>query len=164
MAKEIQLTRGKVAIVDDEDFEWLSRISWHVKPDLHTSYAAWEQNGKSILMHHLLATKPVDHINGNGLDNQRCNLRSATRQQNQMNRGKHQKATSKFKGVFWSKRAKKWHASIRLNKKGIHLGYFISEVEAAKAYNRAAKELFGEFARPNLVETEPAKDTKPPAQ
>jgi hypothetical protein len=102
----------------------------------------------------------VDHRNGNTLDNRRCNLRLATRAQNVFNTAKRKaKATSKYKGVTWSKQASsngtkydgKWRAQIRHNSKLIHIGMFTNELEAARAYNSKAKELFGEFARLNDV-------------
>ena len=150
MSKEIQLTRGKVAIVDDEDFERLNQHNWCVRQGTKTFYAIREAQGKRIHMHHLICPKPVDHINGNGLDNRRCNLRQATQSQNRMNQSKGGGTSSKFKGVTWSKQSQKWQAQIKFHKKNKHLGLFISEVEAAKAYDKAAKQLFGTFAKPNF--------------
>lgn len=85
-----------------------------------------------------------------GLDNRRCNLRIVTRSQNHMNRRKALGFTSGFKGVFWVKRVGKWGASIGINYKDIHLGYFSSEIDAAHAYDKAAYENYGDFAILNL--------------
>ena len=91
----------------------------------------------------------VDHQDGDGLNNQRNNLRPATRQQNMRNGFKRAGCSSQFKGVCWAKREAKWVAKIRVNKRLLHLGYFIQEHLAAAAYSDAAKQFFGEFARTN---------------
>lgn len=91
----------------------------------------------------------VDHINGNRLDNRIENLRFANRSQNSMNRGKHKKFTSKFKGVSIAKREKKWRAGIMLNGEQIHLGFFLKEEDAAAAYNEASIKYHGEYGRLN---------------
>lgn len=153
----IQLTQGLYALVDGKDYEQLNKHNWYVNKIGNTYYAMKHtpaQNGKQgiILMHRVILglSKGVeaDHRNGCGLDNRRVNLRPATRNQNQWNR-RPQVKTSKYKGVSWNKGAKKWKAQIRFDSKKIHLGYFDSEIEAAKAYGRKAKEMFGEFARIN---------------
>ena len=90
----------------------------------------------------------IDHADGNGLNNQKDNLRFCTHSQNHMNR-KPTKGSSKYKGVSWHKAAKKWNARITLNKKTVSIGYFDSEIIAAKAYDEKAIELFGEFAKLN---------------
>ena len=109
-------------------------------------------------MHNMIMQPPkdlrVDHINHNKLDNRRSNLRLCTKQQNQWNRRKVVKnTTSKYKGVCWAKKNNKWQASLEFQKdkkrQSIYLGQFISEVEAAKAYNEAAIKHFGEFAKIN---------------
>ena len=157
--KEIPLTQGKVALVDDDDFEWLSQFKWYAVKFGRTFYAVRQAprvNGKqrTIWMHReVLGLKPgdprVDHRDGDGLNNQRMNLREATHRQNMMNsRGR--SGSSRFKGVDWDKRAKKWRARISVNGKKKHLGYFIDEEEAARAYDEKAKKIFGEFARVNF--------------
>lgn len=156
--KKIPLSQGQFAIVDDWNYEWLSRYKWYAKKDKYTYYAVRNSNTKNnklIFMHReIIKTPPnkqTDHRNGNGIDNREENIRICTGSQNNQNChrvwGK-----SKFKGVSWYKRYKKWLASIGFNGKAINCGYYDSEIEAAKAYNTKAKELFGEFARLNIIQ------------
>jgi len=96
----------------------------------------------------------VDHINHDGMDNRRANLRAATHSQNMYHRGKRLGATqSKYKGVYWRKRNRKWQALITFQKEKIYLGYFRNEIDAAKAYDRAARKYHGEFASLNFPES-----------
>jgi hypothetical protein len=95
--------------------------------------------------------KQINHINGNGLDNRRENLRSVTSAENHRNSRKRTRATSQFKGVHWLVQGKKWRAMIYVNGKQRHLGCFARETDAALAYDVAARKHFGEFARPNLT-------------
>lgn len=149
--KKIPLTQGKFALVDDEDYEYLSKIKWYVDP---SGYVA-NKTKNVIFMHRLVAKTPkgksTDHINGNKLDNQKKNLRTCTTSQNMANRGKQVNNTSGYKGVFWSKAAGKWRAQIRHKNKSIHLGLFETKKDAAKAYNKKAKELWGCFAQLNKI-------------
>ncbi|MBN2130267.1 MAG: HNH endonuclease, partial [Sedimentisphaerales bacterium] len=92
----------------------------------------------------------VDHIDGNSLDNRRRNMRNCTNQQNMQNLAKSPRASGRFKGVYYDKRRRTWYARICHNGKSIHLGTFGTEIEAARAYDKAAMELFGEFACLNL--------------
>jgi hypothetical protein len=161
--KRIKLTQGKYALVDDEDFEWLNQWKWHAFKRPHTFYASrniCSSDGKRglLLMHRLLTEAPkgreVDHKDGNGLNNQRVNLRVCTDQENRQNRCKPSHNKSGYKGVSWHKRSKKWHAQIGAN--GIKmksLGYFTNKIEAAKAYDSAARKYHGEYARLNLNTT-----------
>ncbi len=152
---EILLTQGKVALIDDEDYELVSQYKWYA----HNRHGYWyathtdNKNKKVISMHRLIMGVPkeklVDHQNRNTLDNRKENLRICTRSQNLMNQ-KRVNGTSKYKGVFWYKRHSKWNAYISFNKKRLHLGYFENEIDAAKAYDKKAKELFGEFALSNF--------------
>jgi hypothetical protein len=148
----IPLTKGKFAIVDAADFVWLSRFKWHCVINNKRAYAYHSFDDKNMGMHRVIMNPPpglvVDHIDGNGLNNTRANLRICTSAQNICN-CKGRSKTSKYKGVSWSKR-NKWASVISLNLKRIHIGYFDDEIEAAKAYDKKAKELFGEFAYLNF--------------
>lgn len=156
--KQISLTQGKFAIVDDQDYDWLNQWKWYY----NNKYAKRKTLGgktkrKTIYMHRLIMNAlsgllDIDHKDGNFLNNRRANLRFCNDSQNQRN--KHAKkinALSNYKGVSWHKRNKKWIANLVFNQKLIHIGYFKKEIEAAKAYDKKAKELFGEFARLNDV-------------
>ena len=148
----IQLTNGMKVRVDIQDFAYLSKFSWSVSKEGNKFYAQKYGIGK---MHRFILGLPrgdkrvVDHINGDGLDNRRSNLRLCTRGQNLMNKKPNRKGSSAFKGV--SKRRDKFVTKIRLGGKDFHIGTFTSEVEAAKAYDHKARELFGEFAWCNFV-------------
>ena len=164
---EIRLTQGRVAIVEARDFERLSKWNWHYqhKHD-HEGYAARNirnvrgGNQSRVLMHrYIMGAEPreeIDHINGNGLDNRRSNLRFSTHSQNLANmRRDPDGKSSQYKGVSLTERkAKPWRARIRYHYKGIHLGYFATEEEAARAYDKKAIELFGEFSHPNFPSLE----------
>lgn len=159
MSRYIKLTQGKVAIVDDEDYALVSQYKWwaHKIRNIYYVQAHEPKNNKKIRMHRLIMgiADPkvgIDHINGNGLDNRKNNLRIATKSQNGMNQKPQKNRSSKFKGIYWNKNAKKWQAQIKINKKNKYLGLFNIETEAAKSYDIAAKELFGEFARLNFNE------------
>ena len=152
----IPLSQGKFAIVDAEDYAFLMQWKWCANKNGNTFYAkrfAKTVNGKYklILMHRLINKTPkhsyTDHKNGNGLDNRKSNIRTATINQNGANRKKNKIGTSKYKGVTWNKALGKWKTYIRVNKELIHLGYFTNEEEAANAYRDRARIEFGEFAR-----------------
>ena len=159
--KHIPLTQGQFATVDDEDFERLSNYKWHAvwKDKPQTYYAATNSiidgNRRILHMHRFLMGVPkdhksrVDHIDHNGLNNQKSNLRVCTHQQNCQNRAKHKFNIHGLpKGVsFYSKKQleKPFRANICVNKKRINLGYFATKEEAATAYNVAASQYFGEF-------------------
>jgi len=158
--KTIPLTQGYVALVDDEDFERLSKFKWNVAVTKCTYrvkiYAKRKEKvlGKytTIRMHRFIlgCSGHVDHKDGDGLNNQRGNLRPATRMQNGANRKKSTaECSSRWKGVCWRKDLQKWNAYIYFNKQRRHLGHFADEFDAAQAYNFAALELFGEFAKLN---------------
>jgi hypothetical protein len=152
--KRIQLTQGKVALVSDNKFENINKIKWCANFINGYWYAvAWYQ-GKMVSMHRFVAGEPkgklVDHRNHNTLDNQDCNLRVCTRAQNCQNQGKCYKSSSKYKGLYWRKDRKRWEVEIRANNKRHRLGRFVDELDAARAYDVAAKKLHGEFARPNF--------------
>ncbi len=160
MSKKIPLTQGQVALVDDEDFERLNQHKWCACKGHNTFYAARNtppQNGKrrKVYMHRDILGLPegvqTDHRYGRGLDNRRANLRPATNQQNHFNLCSQSKnKTSKYKGVSWHKGTQKWRAQIQYNGKVIYLGLFDNEIEAAKAYDCKAREMFGQFALLNF--------------
>jgi hypothetical protein len=157
--RRIPLTKGYYAIVDVEDYDRLRIYKWHVVVK-NSPYAARNsptgKGGKyqKIWMHREVMPAPkgmvVDHINHNTLDNRWVNLRPATKLQNMYNRSKRKNTSSRYKGVHWHEYAKKWRAGIRVNGRDKALGYFESELEAAKAYDRAARKHQKEFAVPNL--------------
>lgn len=157
--KEITLTQGKTALVDDSDYEYLNQFRWCVTIRNKTSYAIRRKGCKPgiiIYMHRevLGLTDPkifVDHKDRDGLNNQRENLRVATKSQNSMNGSIRKNKTSKYRGVRLFKERGKWVSAIWVNGKLKHLGIFKSEIDAAVVYNNAAKELFGEFANLNNI-------------
>jgi hypothetical protein len=155
--RRIPLSQGKYAIVDPDDYERIGKHKWYTSPGQRTYYAVrgqWSPELKkrlNIAMHREIIYVPddlfVDHINHHGWDNRKANLRPATPADNARN-ARHPKinTTSKYRGIWYSKRKKKWRAAISLNGKTIHLGYFRNEIDAAKAYDKAAKKHYGEFA------------------
>lgn len=161
--KEIRLTQGQVALVDDADYDWLNQWKWyaHKNPKSNSFYAVRNvyESGRhlSVKMHRLILglTDPkifCDHENGNGLDNQRHNIRVSTYQENMRNKPSYKNGTSRFKGVSFKAQHKKWVAQIQVDgKKVVHIGYFSDEESAAVAYNKAAIKHYGEFARLNTV-------------
>ena len=152
--KQISLTQGMYAIVDDADFEWLNQWKWHIQAGHNTYYAVRKCNGKRIRMHRLILgcteNEEVDHKNHNGLDNQRHNIRKCTHSQNMQNLPYRKGGSSKYKGVSWDKESRKWLASIKLNGIKQRIGLYLLDIDAAKAYDKVAIKLFGDFACPNL--------------
>lgn len=134
-----------MALVDDEDFERVSKYNWWITCNYR--YAKRNENGKSILLHTFITGfKITDHKDGNGLNCQRSNMRDVTRKQNNRNKSKQKGICSSiYKGVYKCQPDKKWRATIC----GVYLGLFLSEVNAAQAYNFGAEKLFGEFANLN---------------
>lgn len=157
--KKIKLTRNLFALVDDEDYEEVSKHKWHamkVKNRFYASgYLKVEKNKYTHPLLHRFIMKAeknqqVDHIDGNCLNCTRENLRFVTDSQNQQNRGKHKDNTSGYKGVDWMKSRSAWRARICCNRKNIHIGLFDNPVDAAKAYDKKAIELHGNYARLNF--------------
>lgn len=154
--KKILLTQGKVVLVDDEDFERLNQVKWCAMKGRNTFYAVRNSstvNGKRhlIYMHHEIIGKPpirfkTDHRDGNGLNNQRNNLRHITSRQNCQNRINITKS-SQYPGVYWFKQYKKWAARIRINGIKKHLGYFMNEFDAFNAYRQAVEAIGEEVIR-----------------
>jgi hypothetical protein len=153
--KRIPLGDGLYACVDAADYERLSRWTWYTV----NGYAARTEKKKLLYMHREIMQAPpgmiVDHINHNKLDNTRPNLRPCTGAENQRNQRKKRGSFSRYKGVGFSKDRGKWYGQIKMLGTDIWLGYFSSEIEAARAYDRKAVELFGEFANLNFPEEWP---------
>lgn len=176
--KEIQLTQGKVAIVDDKNFELLNNNKWYTTKSKNVYYVMRAITIQSqckqknirykhriIMLHRVVMEnklgrklKPneyIDHIDRNGLDNRECNLRLCNCSKNGANSIKpktycNKPTSSIYKGVNWRKDCKKWRAYIKINTKQINLGCFNNEIQAAKVYDEAALKYFGEFARVNF--------------
>ena len=156
----IPLTQGKVALVDDADYERLAAFKWYALRSGRRWYAVRMTSRtlgpqRPIYMHHEIFGKPppgleTDHVNGDGCDNRRVNVRFVTRTQNQGNARPQLGRTSRFKGVCWEKHKRRWRAQARLGGKNRLLGYFTNEEDAARAYDAAAVAKWGEFARPNF--------------
>ena len=163
MAKEIQLTQGKVAIVDDEDHKYLNQWKWCLRPTGNGIFYAIrgfrnhkKSKVKSISMHRQIMNPAkgyvIDHIDGNTLNNQKINLRICTQSQNCSNQKISIKNTTGFKGVQFNKIHNKYYSKITVNRKNIYLGSFIDPIDAAKAYNDAALKYHGEFANLNKID------------
>lgn len=161
--KEIPLSQGKVAFVDDEDYEALACHKWYAHKSKKSSifYAVRKitvspKKRFMLSMHRVITDTPpgvqIDHRDGNGLNNQRYNMRFATIAQNAQNVPKRRHNKSGFKGVHSANG--RWNATIRINHKPVHLGGFTSADEAARAYDRAAIQCHGEFAYLNFPEVE----------
>lgn len=153
--KKIILSKGQTAIVNDDDYEYLSKMSWHTLKNKTTYYAChgerFGKKMKSILMHRLIMKTPkgmeTDHMDGNGLNNQKSNLRVCTISENRRNQTRKKlNCSSKFKGVSWNSAQKIWVANLQVDNKHVWLGRHHNEIDAAKAYDNAAREYFKEFA------------------
>lgn len=152
----VALPSGHVVLIDTADAPLVDGHHWCANTTKLTTYAqAGGQRRPLVLMHRLILGAPVgvlvDHRNGNGLDNRRANLRLATRSQNGANSGLSRRNTSGYKGVSWRSDLGRWHSSIKIDGRSRHLGYFNSREDAAQAYNAAAVEAWGPFARLNAV-------------
>ena len=158
---DIPLTQGRSTVIDDEDYERARQYSWHFRRE---GYAArsYRKNRKVITqrMHQFILGRPpkgmeIDHINGDKLDNRRCNLRFATHQQNACNTMKRRLPESRHpsmhKGVTWRSDGHKWRSRITVNGKTLSLGSFRTQQEASLAYNEAASRLYKEFAQLNKI-------------
>lgn len=148
--KQIKLTQGFVAFVDDEDFVFLSRYKWFAKVNKDRVYAARTAGNKTKLMHRIIlgVVDPliyVDHIDGNGLNNTRTNIRTCSNAQNQWNTGKWKKGENKFKGI--NRCRNRFRARISVDGKRYLIGTFDTEEQASEAYELAVKHYRGEFGR-----------------
>ena len=163
--RTIKLSRGKVALVDREDFDWLSQWKWCFNSRYAVRHEQKEEYGdnprKMVKMHRAIMRVSddtyIDHINGNGLDNRRVNLRVATNSQNQANSSLCSKNKSGYRGV-WKYNLNKpyvikkpWGARIQVKGKKYFRGMFETKEEAAIAYNEMARNYFGEYARLNKI-------------
>ena len=150
-----------VVLVDDEDFDELNKFKWHVSKNWNTFYASRNVNNNGIMtkvhLHRQIMNKHlqkgliIDHINHNGLDNRKCNLRIVTVQQNNQNSTSRKNSTSKYLGVYFYKKRLKWVAKISIKNKTIYIGIYANEEDAAQAYNKAALKHFGEYANLNKI-------------
>jgi hypothetical protein len=156
--KQIQLSNGGTVLIDDEDFVYISRFHWYSYKHGYTYYALRKKRpGKgssNVQMHREIMKNPecfeIDHKDGNGLNNQKSNLRICNRSENLQNSRKRKDNTSGYKGVWFQKTIKKYVAQITNNKKIIYIGVFKTAIDAAIAYDFEAKRLFGCFAKTNF--------------
>ncbi len=158
--KTIPLTKGKFAIVDAEDYDFLMQWKWCFSRRYAASWGG-KENPQMMAMHRVINKTPhglyTDHINGNGLDNRKENLRTATPSQNLINSPA--SGISKYKGVSWHKRDKKWQVFIQKNGQRSFVGNYRNEELASLAYNAAAIKIHGEFARLNQPKTADSKES-----
>ena len=158
MSVEIPLTRGKTAIIDASDIAKVAPYKWmfHAGYARSSKYDPKTRKNTAVHMSHIILPCPegmfIDHINRNKLDNRRCNLRIATRSQNNANRRSFANSKSQYKGVVKSKKTGWWEAAIRKDGKQISLGSYETEIAAASAYNDYARRMWGEYAVLNDIE------------
>ena len=153
--KQIPLTKGYFALVDDDDYPIASQHKWTYDNGYAVRKATIAKGQyKKILLHRfLISAQPgqmVDHANRNSLDNRRCNLRLCTGSQNNANRRVLRPSSSPYRGVRKASNVERWEAAIGYNYRFIHLGSFLTQEEAARAYDAKAIELYGEFASTNF--------------
>jgi hypothetical protein len=152
--RKIPLTQNRFARVDPEDYAALARHKWSAARQGRTIYAVRSHHGVQIRMHRVIMKAPrglvCDHIDHDGSNNTKRNLRLCTRNQNGKNQRRRTDGRSKYKGVSWHKGDGRWHARIYHNGRCHHLGRFRREIDAARAYDRAARRLHGSFASLNF--------------
>jgi hypothetical protein len=151
--RAIRLTKGQVAIIDPEDHRQVRQYKWHAVVRRNKSTKYWAANGYVVGMHTLLTGYVrTDHVNGDPLDNRRINLRDATGSQNSANTTKYGTNSSQYKGVERRRRStgERWAAHITVRTRRHWLGTFDTDEEAARAYDDAVREHFGEYGRYNF--------------
>ncbi len=162
--RRIRMAQPRYAKVDPADYKRLRKYQWLTRKGTNSFYARRHtpggkgKKGSLIYLHQEIIKAPagmvIDHINHDGMDNRSANLRAATHSQNLYHRRKRSGAAqSKYKGIYWRKRKRKWEATIKFEKKRTFLGYFRDEIDAAKAYDRAAMKYHGEFASLNFPDS-----------
>lgn len=155
--KSIPLTQGLFAIVDEEDFDQLNLYKWYASKRSNGGYVAMRDERKRgvyhrhIYMHREIMKTPsdqmTDHRNGDGLNNQKCNLRNCSRKENQRNKRRMSSLNSSgVRGIFWEKSCNRWRAQISIDNKNKHLGVFKSKEDAQAVYIEASKSIYGEFS------------------
>jgi hypothetical protein len=155
----LTLSKGYVAVIDASDVLLVGQYCWSTLENRNSIYAmrnsSHNRGPRTLLLHREIMGAPkgmmVDHIDGDGLNNRRSNLRLATNAQNLWNTGRRVTNSSGYKGVSFDKQKGKWHARIRRFKKYYHLGFFDNPEQAHQAYVSAAKEFHGEFANAHQI-------------
>ena len=156
----LQMSNG-VTLIDDSDYLATANHKWYCTRNCQTYYVTASNlvNGKRLMLHRYLLgvtdrKVQIDHINGNGLDNRRMNLRFCSTSENHANQFHIYGLTSKYKGVHWDKQKSKWsakvHKTIDGKKRKFYFGFYANEIDAALAYDKGAQDLFGSFARTNF--------------
>lgn len=150
------LSNGKKVLVDAEDYEKVIAIDWKYQLHKGKEYVRVQRwvEGKNVttyLHSFLMNGRMVDHINGNGLDCRKQNMRVCSKKQNNMNRSKAKNNTSGYKGAYWRKDRSTWQSRISVEGKNVHLGYFPNSEDAARAYDKAARSYYGEFGKLNFL-------------
>lgn len=145
----IALPGSLAALVDAADADWLSCYRWRAIRIRNTWYAVRDDGEKLVYMHREILQAPdglmVDHANGNGLDNRRCNLRLVTARENNINAAKRAGCSSRHRGVDWCKSARAWRARVWVDGQETLVGYYATEEEAARAREQAAQAIYGEY-------------------
>lgn len=152
--KKVPLTQGYVALIDEEDWPLVAGYKWHAIRVRRVVYAQASAEGGAVYMHRVITGaakgQEVDHINDDGIDNRRANLRICSTRQNQYNSRSRRGSSSRFKGVGFNISKNRWVAEINIEGRRIYLGRHRTEEAAARAYDKAARKYQGEFARLNL--------------
>jgi hypothetical protein len=158
--KQIPLTQGKFALVDDDDYDYLIKFNWFLNNTGYASRNSPRGSGKrkQIMMHRVIMCTPdelvCDHKDGDKLNNQKQNLRNCSYSDNSRNMKKHSNASSEYKGVSWHKATSMWQSQIEVNGRNLYLGVYEDEISAAIAYNNAALENFMDYSKLNKIPQE----------